>query len=143
MSRHLDYNAAVVPGGSFTWGEYARLKDWNVLLIPNEAQRVNAVFLFEKLQAFRRELGRALIITSGARNSHYTQWLRKRGIPAALQSAHLDWQAVDLQCPELSNKTLWHFFDKHWPGRMEYLSATPSWVHLDTRNWGNYERFSP
>lgn len=139
----MDYQQPIIPGGSFLWIEYALLQQWNALAIPTQTQYQNALFLFQQLQPLRQQLGRPLTITSGARTPQYTQYLRSTGVPAALASAHLDWQGVDLQCPSLSNADLWRFLDGRWPGRMENLSATPTWVHLDTRNWGQRLRFNP
>ena len=139
----LDPKQAIIPGGSFTWGEYAFVKGFGDMLIPSKAQRDNAVFLFTQLQPLRRELGRPLIITSGARSEAYTLWLKSKGIPAALKSAHNEWRAVDITCPGLDNKALWGWFNSRWPGRMEALAHTPGWVHLDTRQWGQRVRFNP
>lgn len=141
--KHLDYNAPIIPGGAFTWAEYAQLPGWGHLLTPSGAQKKNALFLFTQLQPLREKLGKPLIISSGARDGVYTLDLRRRGYKAALQSAHIDWQAVDLHCPGMTTAELWHWFNQHWAGRMENLSATPGWVHLDTRNWGQRLRFNP
>lgn len=141
--RYVDYNAPIIPFGDFKWGEYALLRDWGTLAIPSEQQRLNAVRLFTELQPLRQLLNRPLIVTSGARTKQYTQYLRTRGIPAASRSAHLDWQAVDLTCPGMSTLELYNFFNKHWQGRMEHYTATPTWVHIDTRNWGKRQRFMP
>lgn len=139
----LNYRDPIVPGGAFTWAEYARLKSFRRYATPSPQQHDNAIFLFEALEPLRQELGLPLIITSGARTTEYTNYLRQKGIPAARYSAHNDWQAVDLSCPKLSTRELWHFFDKHWLGRMELLLYTPTWVHLDTRQWGQRIRFKP
>jgi uncharacterized protein YcbK (DUF882 family) len=141
--KNLDYNAPIVPGGSFSWGEYALLREWDAFARPTAVQQDNARFLFTQLQPLRERLGHPLIISSGARTGAYTRYLRSRGVPAALQSAHLDWQAVDLQCPGMTTATLWSWLAQHWPGRMENLAATPGWVHLDTRSWGQRLRFNP
>lgn len=143
MGKYLDYNAPIIPGGSFTWGEYAKLPNWGHFLHPTEAQKKNAIFLFEQLQPLRKLLNKPLIITSGARDGIYTMDLRRRGYQAGLQSAHIDWRAVDLQCPSMKTIDLWKFFHDHWLGRMENYSATPGWVHLDTREWGQKKRFNP
>lgn len=139
----VDYSKAIIPRGNFTWGEF--------LWMPRAARHAtltaseynNAVFLFSELQKLRKELGRPLIITSGKRDLQYTRLLRRQGIPAAWKSAHIDGQAVDLTCPTMSTAQLWHWIDKRWPGRMELLAWTPSWVHLDTRDWGKRIRFKP
>jgi Peptidase M15 len=139
----MDYQQPIVPGGSFSWAEYALLQQWNAFAIPTQANYQNALFLFTQLQPLRQQLGRPLTITSGARTPQYTQFLRSQGIPAALQSAHMDWAGVDLTCPGMSNGDLWRWLDARWLGRMEVLSATPTWCHLDTRNWGQKLRFKP
>jgi uncharacterized protein YcbK (DUF882 family) len=142
-NQYINYNEPIVKNGSFKWKEFAILKGWNHFLIPNEKQKENAIFLFSQLEPLRKELGMPLIITSGARDEVYIQDLIRRGYKAALKSAHLNWQAVDLTCPGIPNATLWNWFNKKWPGRMENLSATPTWVHLDTLQWNQYHRFNP
>lgn len=143
MTKHLDYNAPIIPGGSFLWAEYALLREWNTLAIPTDIQKANAIKLFTELQPLRKLLNKPLIIKSGARTNEYTAYLRKKGIPAAAKSAHVDWQGVDIVCPSMRVIDLWNFFDLHWKGRMEHFSATPTWVHLDTRQWGQKIRFHP
>lgn len=139
----IDYSAPIVPGGKFKWGEYAWLPKMQIYAKPNEQQRKNAIQLFTYLQPFREELDEELIITSGARTLEYVQILRARGIPAALKGAHNTWEGVDLTCRAMSTPRLWRWFDERWPGRMELLKYTPSWVHLDTRQWGERVRFAP
>ena len=143
MSRYLDYNSPITPGGNFLWAEYALLHDWNTLLIPADAEQDNAKLLFSYLQPLRQQLGKPMVISSGARSQEYTAYLRRRGIPAAPKSAHNEWKAVDLYVPNMRLVDLWEFFNKRWAGRMENLHFTPSWIHLDTRNWGHWERFNP
>ena len=139
----IDYKQPILPEGSFTWAEYALLPQFKRYAVPTEKEYIEAVRLFDFLQPLREKLGLPLVITSGVRTKEYTINLRKRGIPAALNSAHNHWQAVDLVCPKLSVKELYQFFDKHWLGRMELLAYTPTWVHLDTRSWGKKIRFKP
>lgn len=143
--QHIDYNKPIVDGGAFKWHEYLILREWGTLAIPTAAQIAAAKVLFGHVQTLiRGPLGKPLNITSGIRTSQYTNWLRKHGIPAAMKSAHNDGMAVDLSPPAgMTNAQFWAFCDKHWPGRMENLSATPTWVHLDTRNWGSRQRFNP
>lgn len=138
-----NYNEPIIPNGSFLWSEYAYLRLLKKFAIPTQQQLENARFLFSQLQSLRLELGLPLIITSGARTTEYTNLLRSRGIPAARFSAHNSWQGVDLVCPKLSVRELYRFFDKRWLGRMELLEFTPTWVHLDTREWGRGIRFRP
>ncbi|NBW08384.1 MAG: hypothetical protein EBR82_10185 [Caulobacteraceae bacterium] len=139
-----NFDTPIVKGGSFNWREYCLLKGFNKLAQPDVKQHANAIFLFIELQKLRNALGKPLTITSGARTMEYTLWLRKQGIPAALKSAHLDWQAVDLAPPVgMTQKQFWDFCRKHWPGRLENWQATPTWVHLDTRNWGLRQTFNP
>lgn len=139
----VDYSKAIVLNGSFTWAEYALLREWNAYAIPTEAQEKSAIDLFTKLQPLRQALGKPLLITSGARTIQYTNFLRAKGIPAARQSAHIDWAGVDIKCPSMTNEALWRFLDARWLGRMENLKATPTWCHLDTREWGKRIRFNP
>lgn len=139
----MDFKKPIVPGGSFTWEEYAWLREFKAYGQPTAAQRNNAVFLFTELEPLRKELGKPLIITSGARTAEYTAHLRRKGIPAAPRSAHNEWKAVDLICPGMKTPELWKWFDKRWKGRMEALEATPTWVHLDTRDYGKRIRFKP
>lgn len=143
MALIENYYTPIVIGGSFSWAEYALLQQWNAYAIPTPTQYRAAVELFKHLQPLRKELGKPLIITSGARTPQYTQFLRSQKIPAALQSAHMDWAGVDLTCPGMSNGVLWRWLSARWLGRMEVLSATPTWCHLDTRNWGQKLRFKP
>ncbi len=143
-----DYNAPIIPGGSFRWREYAYLPGFGNLAVPNEQEFKNAVFLFSQLQPLRAKLNKPLVITSGARTLAYTMHLRKRGIPAALFSAHRSWQAVDLVCPGMETRKLWEFLCQHWDGRIEAWEATQGdprngrdgWVHIDTRNWGKRDK---
>jgi uncharacterized protein YcbK (DUF882 family) len=139
----MDYTRPIIPGGSFTWSEYALLQEWNAYARPTEQQRYNAVVLFKEIQKLRAELGKPMVIRSGARTDQYTAYLRSRGIPAALKSAHNDWCAVDLAVPNMRTVDLWRFCDQRWLGRLENFTHTPTWVHLDTRNWGRRERFNP
>lgn len=139
----IDYKATIIPGGSFTWGEYAWLPQLGKYAEPNETQYRNAIQLFTRIQKFREELNRPLIITSGARTPEYVELLRSKGIPAAVNGAHNHWEGLDLTCPSLSTPRLWRWFDARWPGRMELLRYTPSWVHLDIRKWGDKVRFAP
>lgn len=129
--------------GNFTWGEYALLPRFSQYAVPTEQERKNAIFLFQEVQKIRELIGHPIIITGGCRTSAYTKHLRANGIPAAQFSAHNEWRAVDISCPNMTNKELWDFCNKHWAGRMELLRYTPTWVHLDTRNWGSHQRFVP
>ena len=138
-----DYNQPIIEAGSFTWAEFTYLKGFKSFATPSEQEYQNALFLFSQLEPLRKQLGFPLIISSGVRTASYTRYLRKRGIPAALNSAHNTWQAIDLICPKLSTPKLWSFFDQYWSGRMELLQYTPTWVHIDTRNWGRHQRFVP
>lgn len=140
-----NYNTNIIPAGSFTWREYAVLKGFHELAIPTPSQYQNAMFLFTQLQKLiRTPLGKPIDIASGARTAEYTRWLQKCGIPAANKSAHNDWQAVDLHVPKgMSLTEFWTFCDSRWPGRMEQWQFTPTWVHLDIRNWGERIRFKP
>lgn len=144
--KYLDYNAPIVPGGNFTWGEYCQLRSWGgALLVPTKKEQDKAIFLFTQVQKLiRTPLGKSLDIASGARSVQYARYLRSINIPAAMQGAHNTWDAVDLEPPlGMSNAEFWKFCDKHWPGRIELLKYTPSWVHLDTWNWGKRQRFAP
>lgn len=140
----VNLNEPIVKDGNFEWHEYLRLKEWAEFVTPTAEQIKNAVFLFTELQKLRKELGQPLYITSGIRSMAYTKWLRKRGIPAALGSAHLSGQAVDLAPPKgMTTRQFWNWCHKRWPGRMEAFESTPTWVHLDTRDWGKRVRFKP
>jgi hypothetical protein len=141
----LDYKAPIVPGGNFTWAEYARLRAWNTLLVPTAQQMKSAIFLFSNIQTLIREpLGKPIEISSGARSPEYVRYLRSIRIPAAENGAHNTWEGVDLEPPVgMPNKQFWQFCARVWPGRMELLNYTPSWVHLDTRQWGKRLRFHP
>ena len=141
----LPYNEEIVQGCHFDWWEYARLQEWNALAIPTDKERASAITLFTHIRDYIRvPLNKALTISSGCRTKEYTQYLRRKGIPAALASAHNEWKAVDLLPPAgMSNAQFWHWCSARWPGRMENLSATPGWVHLDTREWGSRRRFNP
>lgn len=143
--KYLNYNEPIVTGGNFTWGEYATARAWNALFIPSKLEIDKAIFLFTHIQKLiRGPLGKGLDIASGARNVQYAKYLRSMGIPAAMQGAHNDWAAVDLEPPHgMSNAEFWKYCDKVWPGRMELFKYTPSWVHLDIREWGMRKRFAP
>lgn len=142
---YLDYNSPIIPGGSFDWHEYALLRAYKepVFAIPTETQINNARFLFTELQKLRVELGKPMYIKSGARTDTYTQYLRSKGIPAALGSAHNEWKAVDISVPNMKTIDLWKFCHDRWPGRMENFSHTPTWCHLDTKQFGQRIRFNP
>lgn len=135
----------IIKNGSFTWAEYATAKMWGKLLQPTEEQKANAIQLFTYLEGMiRMPWGQPLFIASGARNDAYTQYLRSQNIPAAIHSAHNEWKAVDLYIPrKCTPKEFWDFCKAHWPGRIEHWVATPSWVHLDTREWGKRITFKP
>lgn len=130
---YLDYGLPVVDGCNFLWGEYAYLPRWDTFAIPSEQERKNAQTLFGHLQRLIRDpLKKPIRITSGARPAAYNKLISK-----ATKSAHISWEAVDLAAPAgMSNAEFWHFCDARWPGRMEQLAFTPTWVHLDTREWG-------
>lgn len=145
MRIPIDYTKPIVPNGNFMWWEYCHLRMWNVLAIPTVEERDRAVFLFKVIQELIRDpLGKALTVASGARTTAYTKYLRSVKIYAAQNSAHNSWEGVDLEPPVgMSTQEFWAFCDKRWPGRLENVWATPSWVHLDIRNWGKRERFNP
>lgn len=73
---------------------------------------------------------------SGSRCNAYTLVLRQQGTPAALKSAHIDGDAIDL-APV--NGKIKEFHD-YVAGRLEELDiymehpdSTPSWCHIQTR----------
>ncbi len=73
---------------------------------------------------------------SGARCDAYTEVLRKRKIPAAKKSAHIDCEAMDLSPVNKMYKE----FHAYVLGRAEELdvciedfSATPLWCHVQVR----------
>lgn len=140
-----NYDALIVPGGFFKWKEYALLKEWQAYAVPTPTQQANAIELFTQIRdLIRVPLDKPISISSGARTSEYVAYLRRKGTPAATKGAHLDWAGVDLLPPAgMSVAEFWHFCDSRWPGRMENLSHTPGWVHLDTRQWGQKVRFNP
>lgn len=140
-----NYDSLIVPQGFFKWKEYALLKEWKAYAIPTEGQQTNAIKLFTHIRdLIRVPLDKPITISSGARTSEYVAYLRRKGTPAATKGAHLDWAGVDLLPPTgMSNAQFWHFCDSRWPGRMENLSHTPGWIHLDTRQWGQRVRFNP
>jgi uncharacterized protein YcbK (DUF882 family) len=143
MQIITNFDSPIVEKGSFTWREFLTIRGWNSVVSPTEEQYHNAIFLFHELQKIRNELGKPLTITSGIRTLAYTYYLRKKGIPAALKSAHLEGRAVDLTCPGMKNRQLWEFLRARWPGRMECLTATPTWCHIDTRKWLQKITFKP
>lgn len=81
-----------------------------------------------------------LLCVSGARCEQHSENLRKRGIPAAVKSAHLEGLAVDLKpADESLLKEFQIFCEKKiifWRCRMEDPRYTRSWVHLDLRGVG-------
>lgn len=141
----VDYKSPIVVDGHFTWGEYALLRQWGRYATPTAVHEQNAIFLFNHLEKLiRLPLNKPITISSGARTLEYTAYLRKEGIPAALRSAHITWEGVDiLPPPGMTNAEFWHYCDERWPGRMEKLEFTPTWVHLDSRSWGSRLRFKP
>ncbi len=115
-------------------------------------ERDRVVFLFTQIEKLIRiPIDRPLIIQSGARTQKYTTYLREeRKIPAALRSEHLFKRAVDIATPRgMTHKQFYQFCHERWPGRMELERYTRGateklgWVHLDTLNWGKWERFVP
>lgn len=145
----IDYASSIIPHGHFLWKEYAYLHEFNQYAVPTDQEKQNAIFLFTQIEPIRRELGKETEIRSGCRTPRYTQYLRslyyqgKMSSLAALNSAHNEWKAVDIFVGDMKVADLWHFCDQRWAGRMELLAYTPTWVHLDTRNWGKHERFKP
>lgn len=145
MGVILNPKQEIVAGCHFVWAEYATLREWNKLAQPTEAEYKNAVFLFIHLRdLIRLPLGKPLTISSGARTLPYTHYLKGKGVKAGTQSAHIEWKAVDLYPPEgMTARQFWDWCGARWPGRMENWWATPTWVHLDTRQWGRRVRFDP
>lgn len=141
----MDYSTLITPNGHFTWHDYALLREWNAYAIPMPSEIQSAIFLFRQIEELIRvPLGKPIYVASGARTAAYTAHLRSRGIQAAIGSAHNTWQAVDLRTPAgMTNKEWWVYCDARWPGRMENLKYTPTWVHIDTRQWGQRIRFNP
>jgi len=85
----------------------------------------------------RKAWKRPLVIVSGARCAERTADLRKKGIKAALKSAHNEFIAIDIVPVD---KTLLNDFKdfcvKHleeWGCWMEDPDFTTMWVHLDLR----------
>jgi len=150
----IDYKAPIIPGGHFTWGEYAMLKEWGRHAQPNQKQIVNAIRFFTRIEPVRiawekhlRAMGHkdrlGWAISSGGRTNAYTQYLRNKGIPAAMASAHLDWCAVDLVPQRFTWWDLWQFMRPLWKGRLEHSQYTKGWVHADDRLWGQSKTFIP
>ena len=139
------YSDPIVKNGHFTWHEYALEREWNKLLVPDTPQKDRAIFLFTHVEKLIRvPLNEEIFVHSGARSKEYTRYLIKKGYKAAMNGAHITWGAVDLGAPKtMTNRQFWNYCDKVWPGRMEILERTPTWVHLDIRNWGKRERFIP
>ena len=84
----------------------------------------------------RERWGEPLEVRSGARCMAHTLALRASGTPAALKSAHLSGEALDL-APIGSPIAEFHDFVE---GQLEALglymedrSATPTWCHIQTR----------
>jgi hypothetical protein len=145
LIQGIDYKKPIIPNGHFTWGEALWLPRMNKYATINATQKTNIIFLATKIEPLRVELGHDLQIVSGIRTPEYTRLLQKAGIPAATGSAHEanNGAAWDLVCRTMTNAELWEWFNKRWPGRMELLKYTPSWCHLDTRNFGRAQRFIP
>ena len=100
--------------------------------------RGNLIFLAKNLDVIREALKKPIIITSGYRSPEHN-----RKVGGAKFSAHLEGKAADITTPHLTNEELWYFCKRFWRGRIESLEATPTWVHLDTRQWGKKIIFKP
>lgn len=150
MYIRVDYNAPIVVGGSFTWGEHLEYKDPQYIRETGERyaeitdwQHTNIIRLYSRIQPLRDKLKMPLIVKSGQRTPAYTAFLRRKNIPAALKSAHMDGMAVDLWSPGIDTLGLYNWMRKHWHGRLEDFRHTPGWVHLDIRAWGQLTIFTP
>jgi hypothetical protein len=93
--------------------------------------------LMELADRVRAEWGKPLIVASGARCLKHTLDLRKKGIPAALGSAHLSGEAVDLRPLDLKDIKEFHEFCQinlsKWDCWMEDPAFTRTWAHLQVR----------
>lgn len=136
-------DAPIIPNGHFRWDEYCFLHGFGKYAEPTPEEYKNAIFLFTHLEPLRVELGKPMAVRSGARTKAYTAYLQSEGIPAAPNSAHNEWRAVDIDVPNMRTADLWRFCRDRWPGRLEELAATPTWVHLDTWQWGQKITFRP
>ena len=141
----IDLLANITKEGHFKWSEYLWQQGFKQYGQPTPEQQANIILLFTRIEEYIREpFGQSLTISSGFRSDAYTANLRARGIPAALHSAHNTGEAVDLHIPR--NKTprqFWDWCSARWPGRMELSSFTPTWCHLDIRQWSQKVRFAP
>jgi hypothetical protein len=97
-------------------------------LIPPKLE-ANLQLLLERLNKFRKEYAKPMIVVSGYRQSNHN-----RKIGGAPNSAHLSCQAadfadVDRTLTKFCTNEVLQKFDLY----MEDPSHTPTWVHLQTR----------
>lgn len=93
--------------------------------------------LLELADQVREDWGKPLNVSSGARCLKHTMHLRATGTPAALQSAHISGEAVDLIPVDKATLPAFQTFCKDhlltWGAWMEAPESTPAWVHLQVR----------
>lgn len=98
----------------------------------------------ELADMLREHWGKPLYCTSGARCDAHTAFLRARGIPAALYSAHNEGLAIDLttkyvsEIDDLQKWVIDHAED--WGYYVEDPKDTPTWVHIQLRKPGSGKR---
>ena len=110
----------------------------------NEEVVDNSINLMRRVNSLLKELGvNNATVTSGWRPRSYNEELRRRGIPAALNSRHITGEAVDLaDVGQTISKAVMKnpsILDKYglW---MEHPSRTRNWVHFDLGSGRNADR---
>lgn len=98
--------------------------------------------MLSKINEIRHDWGKPITIVSGRRCMKHTEALRKKGIPAALKSAHLEGLAVDVLRTDELLEFITANLEKYniW---MENPEFTPSWIHIQIRPVKGKRVFNP
>ncbi|MEM6836692.1 MAG: D-Ala-D-Ala carboxypeptidase family metallohydrolase [Cyanobacteria bacterium P01_C01_bin.120] len=124
--RNLQLNAAIRPGGNFTWAEATR----GGTHLPPDQQTVEAIVRIAELaQQARDRIGRPFIITSWYRPSEGNA----RAGGASL-SRYTVGDAIDFYCDGLTGLQLYWALDPWWPGGLGRYTQFPYLCHLDARS---------
>lgn len=135
----IDYNANIVPGGHFTWGEFLWLKSWQVHHIPSPIEIANLTTLAIKMESVRALFSKSInvhvairpILNNPASVHHGENYNALVG--GALNSAHKDGRAIDFDVVGIScddARSQLEPFLEPYGMRMEKKPGS-NWLHLD------------
>jgi len=124
---NIQLDAAIIPGGSFTWAEATR----GGTRIPPDQATVDAIIRIALLaQEARDRIGRPFFITSWYRPPEIN--LRVGG---ASVSRHIVGDAIDFYCDGLTGRQLYWALDPWWLGGLGRYTQYPYLCHLDARGY--------